>query len=864
MRGRPRTGWSQWLLLLAFGLIVGLFSGIITQSTSVLAADAIWSSNSTLEYNNSSFSEASANEAGDIRKSLSLLDNQPILVSKKNTPGQSASEDVQIIAFPALIDRKDATNAQFFRLRLTESEYKKISGPQNIKIKKQGEGETAENNNPNSTNTDTPESENVTECAIDGIGWLICPMSNWVASGMDMIFELIAWFMEVPPIDSSSRGTGLYMTWEIMRNFANVVFVVMFLVIIYSQITSFGISNYGVKRMLPRLAITALLVNISFLACAVAVDLSNALGHSLQDILMDIRETVQENGTGADLTWSKVTTFILSNGTIGAGAVGWVIAQGGMAAAVQNLTIALAPILLTVVLIAAVVLLVLAVRQALIVILIVISPLAVVAYMLPGTEKWFDKWKDLFFTMLVFFPAFSVVYGGAQLASAIILKTNTSPIIGLVGLAVQVAPLAIIPLLMKLGGGLLGRITGMVNDPSKGLIDKTKNWANDMQQANRNKAYAKEPGKAAIFKRAGRSFRTMNQARKERIERYQKEADNAYNRSLAHQRLAMDGKRAEETATAIKAAENSMYEEAEAGHAVEVLNGPHTAFERVRAGLSSSYRDRLNSRGAKFAAEAKDIADNIAIEGLRTSNAQRLRNKELAKEMIANEGWQVRAGGIAGVEGQGAAIASAVSAKQAEEAKSVEEATKVLQYHGLPAEDKQALALGRSITTPAGVKIDPKEHSFIREAAIEMMLKQGTVDEVVEIVSAIEVNDTGYMRTVASTLGEAAARGKAPFLDGKLINQIVSGKVKSKADIVDHIAGWVKDGKFNAQQLATTDAMGMKLLRSAIDAHSIGIGADALENLRDKLNVAIENDNISTTINPAAATEIRNIIKILP
>ena len=75
------------------------------------------------------------------------------------------------------------------------------------------------------------------------------------------------------------------------------------------------------------------------------------------------------------------------------------------------------------------VLLIMAARQALIVILIIISPLAFVCYLLPGTEKWFKKWRDLFFTMLVFFPAFAVIFGGAQLAGIIIIQNATGAMV---------------------------------------------------------------------------------------------------------------------------------------------------------------------------------------------------------------------------------------------------------------------------------------------------------------------------------------------------------------------------------------------------------------------------------------------------
>lgn len=59
-----------------------------------------------------------------------------------------------------------------------------------------------------------------------------------------------------------------------------------------------------------------------------------------------------------------------------------------------------------------------AARQALIVILIIISPLAFVAYLLPGTEKWFDKWKDVFDDADIL-PGLAAAFGAERAAGGL-------------------------------------------------------------------------------------------------------------------------------------------------------------------------------------------------------------------------------------------------------------------------------------------------------------------------------------------------------------------------------------------------------------------------------------------------------------
>ena len=115
---------------------------------------------------------------------------------------------------------------------------------------------------------------------------------------------------------------------------------------------------------------------------------------------------------------TDVTATILSNGAV----------IGGTAIALNmgtELLPMLVPILVGAGLAILLALLIMAARQALIMILVIISPLAFVCYLLPGTEEWFEKWKKSFTTMLVFFPAFALVFGGSQLAGMLIIQNAT-------------------------------------------------------------------------------------------------------------------------------------------------------------------------------------------------------------------------------------------------------------------------------------------------------------------------------------------------------------------------------------------------------------------------------------------------------
>lgn len=232
-----------------------------------------------------------------------------------------------------------------------------------------------------------------------------------MAKVVDGAYSFVAALLTVQPLTSDSASLA-FQAWSIMRNLANVAFVIAFLIIIFSQITSVGISNYGVKRMLPRLIVAAILVNVSFWICAIAVDLSNIVGTSTKALFDGIGEGMSlpgaDNGLSTSNEWQGIVGGLLS-GSVLVGAALYI----GLSA--------LLPVLLACLVAIVVVFLALIIRQALIILLIVISPLAFVAYLLPNTEQLFTRWRRMFTLFLMMFPIIGLIFGASALASKIVM-----------------------------------------------------------------------------------------------------------------------------------------------------------------------------------------------------------------------------------------------------------------------------------------------------------------------------------------------------------------------------------------------------------------------------------------------------------
>jgi len=327
----------------------------------------------------------------------------------------------------------------------------------------------------NNETTTTNDSDPTCGSVVTGIGWIICPIITGISTLNDGMWGFVSSLLMVNPV---SQSGGIYEAWAAIRNIANIVFVIIFLIMIFSQVSSFGVSNYGIKKILPRLIIGVILVNISFFIVQISIDLANVLGSGLYGFINSLVSTEYLSTTN----WSALPGLILTAaGGAGAGVAAITIA-GGAAAAFWMLLPAIVVGALS--LLAAVVTLIF--RQAVVPILAIIAPLAFVAYLLPNTESWFKKWRDMLMSMLVLYPLAALVFSGSKLAAELIIGQggwwNT-----LMGLIVMTLPLFSLPFLASKSGALVSK----VGDTLKGFAEKARKPLSEMSKSHEDVARAK-------------------------------------------------------------------------------------------------------------------------------------------------------------------------------------------------------------------------------------------------------------------------------------------------------------------------------------------------------------------------------------
>ena len=352
------------------------------------------------------------------------------------------------------------------------------------------------------------EADSDTQCSIGMLGWILCPAFSFVASVNDKVFNILKNWLVLAPFQQAAGGSNgaAYSVWEKSRNFVNAAFLLFFLIMVYAQVTGRGIQTYGTKALIPRMVVGALLLNLSYIICGVAVDLSNALGDSLFNLLAGIRLSgAGIEGAGG---WENVTASI----TLGGGAA------AGTLALIANLS-ALVPIMIMALVALVSTFLLLLLRQALIIIFVAFAPFAFILFILPGTMSWFKKWRSTFIQLLMLYPAFSLMFAGSQIAAEIVRDTaaqSNDTLLTIFSLGIQVIPLFLLPFVMKVGGGVLNRFGGIINNPNKGLFDRARNRADEFRKDRKTKQQTRALNGRAGVLGYGTLIR-MNQRRKAKL-----------------------------------------------------------------------------------------------------------------------------------------------------------------------------------------------------------------------------------------------------------------------------------------------------------------------------------------------------------
>ncbi len=227
---------------------------------------------------------------------------------------------------------------------------------------------------------------------------------------------------------------------------------------------------YTIRKMLPRIVIAAILISLSWPLLSFLVQLSNDLGNGVRVLIYSPFSSLL-NSTSSQINFNQ--------GAFGVDlfALGAFTALGGFG---------LLSFVLTGVLAVLVGYITLVIRQFLMIGLLILSPIAIVAYIMPNTEKFFKIWRSTLIGVLLAFPIIAAFIATGRVFSAISAQQGGA-INQVIAFAAYFAPYFMLPLAFKMSGGIMSGIGTAVHNRSGGLRKSLSTYRGNKTKENLQK-----------------------------------------------------------------------------------------------------------------------------------------------------------------------------------------------------------------------------------------------------------------------------------------------------------------------------------------------------------------------------------------
>ena len=280
--------------------------------------------------------------------------------------------------------------------------------------------------------------------------FIFCPILNGITNAIGGLIGgagqvegpregLLISFLSLPPF-SSEPGSVLSTVLGNVVDIANILYILIFLVLIFAgSIPFLNLDSYTIKKTLPKFILAVILTQFSLQICSIIVDFFNLLGLAIPNVLFGISQGAQTaalTGEGAS-TLSKVGSGVgaavgISGAAVAAGSIGWILI----------LLIAIAALISAIV---AIVYLI--IRYFVLFTLVILSPIAFVSWVLPGTEKFFKQWWTNFIKLNAMFVTIMAMLSASIVLSAIL--ANIAPIDSTRSLIASIIPIIALLLVPK-------------------------------------------------------------------------------------------------------------------------------------------------------------------------------------------------------------------------------------------------------------------------------------------------------------------------------------------------------------------------------------------------------------------------------
>ena len=298
--------------------------------------------------------------------------------------------------------------------------------------------------------------------------WLFCPLFDafqGIMSNLDTMVEnelkLNTTYFDTENPDGSVNNTGVafHNAWNAFYNMSLIVLVLIGLMMVFSQAFSVGpFDAYTIRKVMPRIIIAVIGIVLSWSIMQYLVDLSNIAGNSMRSLIY--------------FPFTSLKNPVFSAGTLSVALLGGAAAIGtvgvlGMLAVFGAGAIALMVGVATIIF-----------REALVMVLAVLSPIAIVCFILPNTQRIWKMWSSNFIRALVAFPIITGMIAVGSAMSRVFTAGDKSSFHQIAGFASVYAPFFMLPAAFRLAGGAIGSFNGVMKNkaaPAMAGLNKARN-----------------------------------------------------------------------------------------------------------------------------------------------------------------------------------------------------------------------------------------------------------------------------------------------------------------------------------------------------------------------------------------------------
>jgi len=334
------------------------------------------------------------------------------------------------------------------------------------------------------------------------LAWLMCPLllaGEEISNNLINAFENELSFNVSQDLGNKNSQASVEKTWSLFKNIATAILVILMLLMVFSQAISAGpFDAYTVRKMLPRMVIVAIAIQLSWPLVSFVIDKFDDIGRGIADIMYF-------SFGGAD---ALSLGHILNNGGFGtatAATIDWV----GLVAGI-GLGIAALPALLLLLLATGAAILTawitLVLRKIIIIMLLMLAPIALLAYVLPGTQRYWKLWVDNLIKILAMFPLVVALVVSGRIFAFIVGTQDNTKFLSFIFICIGFfGPLFFLPKTFKWGGQLMSATANGVANATNRFAGKESALGKGVQGYGERKqgewAKAYNPNEKSAFKR---------------------------------------------------------------------------------------------------------------------------------------------------------------------------------------------------------------------------------------------------------------------------------------------------------------------------------------------------------------------------